>query len=215
MQTREGQKNMDVIISECKGSKIYHRPGCHYVEHISPIHRLIRSEKKVIRKGYCACKYCGGPDGLHRINRKALREAVAESKMVSFYDDTTSTFYIRTDIGFWKFFWKDESEGYLLYHLSTFDSNLSSEDLMHRHFHRQRDFSVTESMESIIKYIEAHDKAKKIIADDYRKLPKTTKKKKNYYKSAKKKAMRQESDRVDRLFALIASHAANSIILST
>lgn len=134
--------------------------------------------------------------------------------MKPFYDESTSTFYIRTDVGLWKFFWKEEACGYLLYHLSSFVPAIPTEDLMHRSFHRQGDFSATESIGSIINYIEAHDKAKKVIADDYRKLPRTTKKQKKYYKSAKKKARRQEADRIDRLFSLIANHAANSTILS-
>lgn len=205
---------MNVIISECKGSKIYHRPGCHHADSISPIYRKLCSEKRALKKGYCACRYCVGTAGLHRINRKVLKAAASGKKMEPFYDESTSTFYIRTDVGLWKFFWNEEAYCYLLYHLSSFDPTLPTEDLIQRSFHRQGDFSPTESMGSIINYIEAHDKAKKIIADDYRKLPRTTKKQKKYYKSAKKKAKRQEADRVDRLFSLIANHVANSSILS-
>ena len=208
------EQDMDVFVSKSKGSKVYHRPGCHYIDRISIYYGKICSERRAIRNGYCACKYCGGTAGLHRMNRKALQKAAAGTKLETFYDDKTSTFYLRTDIGFWKFYWKDEADGYLLYHLNAFDPDTPTESMTQGHFHRQKDFAANESIEKIVKYIADHDRAKAIIADDYRKLPKSTKKQKKYYKQAKKRAQREENDRVDRLFALIANHSANISPLS-
>ena len=148
------------------------------------------------------------------MNRKALQKAAAGTKLETFYDDKTSTFYLRTGIGFWKFYWKDEADGYLLYHLNAFDPDTPTESMNQGHFHRQKDFAANESIEKIVKYIADHDRAKAIIADDYRKLPKSTKKQKKYYKQAKKRAQREENDRVDRLFALIANHSTNISPLS-
>ena len=42
------------------------------------------------------------------------------------------------------------------------------------------------------KYIIKHDEAKKIIADDYRKLPQNTRKEKKYYEIARKRDHRQK-----------------------
>ena len=87
---------MDVFVSKSKGSKVYHRPGCHYIDRISIYYGKICTKRRAIRNGYCACKYCGGTAGLHRMNRKALQKAAAGTKLETFYDDKTSTFYLRT-----------------------------------------------------------------------------------------------------------------------
>ena len=61
----------------------------------------------------------------------------------------------------------------------------------------------TESMQRVVEYVAAHDRAKQIIAVDYRQLPKTTKKQKHYFRVAERKAKRQQAKRLDSLFAMI------------
>ena len=70
-------------------------------------------------------------------------------------------------------------------------------------FHRQADVKPARAIESIIEYIIAHDKAKVIIMDDYRKLPKATKKQKKYYYAAERKQRRTDTRRIDFLFAAL------------
>ena len=73
--------------------------------------------------------------------------------------------------------------------------------------HRQRDMKSTASFEKILNYVIAHDKAKVIIQNDYRKLPQSTKKQKKYYEIAKRKEQRREirrvRKRIDELFSMI------------
>lgn len=70
-------------------------------------------------------------------------------------------------------------------------------------FHRQIDVKATESMEKIVDYIAAHDRAKATIMNDYRKLPRSTKKQKRYYEAAKRKDKRNAVRRVDDIFAVL------------
>ena len=66
----------------------------------------------------------------------------------------------------------------------------------------------TESMEKIVEYIIAHDRAKITIMDDYRKLPKSTKKQKKYYKAAERKDRRNAMRRLDSIFASLEQSQA-------
>ena len=70
-------------------------------------------------------------------------------------------------------------------------------------FHRQVDVKATESMEKIVEYVAAHDRAKVIIMDDYRKLPKTTKKQKKYYRAAERREKKRTRERLDSIFATL------------
>ena len=62
--------------------------------------------------------------------------------------------------------------------------------------HRQSDVKQFTSPNSIIQYIIKHDEAKKIIAIDYRNLPRNTKKEKKYYEIARKRDHRQKHRRL-------------------
>lgn len=67
-------------------------------------------------------------------------------------------------------------------------------------FHRQKDCAPATSLNKIIFYIAKHDKAKQIIKDDYKKLPKSTKRERKYYNHAKQKMKKRESrDKMYRL----------------
>ena len=60
----------------------------------------------------------------------------------------------------------------------------------------------TDSLVKLVEYIDAHDKAKVVIQDDYHNLPRRTKKKK-YYKQAERKVKREAVKRMDTLFAML------------
>ena len=115
------------------------------------------------------------------------------------YNKKTDILYIRTEIGLWKTFWRGNI-GLVLYHLNRFDKNKSTEQLSHAAFHRQGDVPPTAALEKILAYIENHDRAKQIIADDYRKLPQRTKKQRKYYRQAESRNRRQQ---INRVFAIL------------
>lgn len=114
--------------------------------------------------------------------------------------ETRDLFFL-SDIAFWKIHWNKENE-FVLYHLNSqeFDSKKTACELSQGHFHRQSDVPVGESLGTILFYIQTHDRAKKIIADDYRKLPRRTKREKHYYQLAKEKDV---YSRKKRLFDLL------------
>jgi hypothetical protein len=59
------------------------------------------------------------------------------------------------------------------------------------------------SLVKLVEYIDAHDKAKAVIQDDYHNLPRRTKKQKKYYKQAERKVKREAVKRMDTLFAML------------
>lgn len=52
-------------------------------------------------------------------------------------------------------------------------------------------------------YVSNHDKAKEIIADDYKKLPQDTKKQRKYYRTAERKSKGRQIRRVDSIFLML------------
>lgn len=86
---------------------------------------------------------------------------------------------------------------------NTFDANTDYQDLIRGEFHRQKDVKQTDSLVKLVEYIDAHDKAKVVIQDDYHNLPRRTKKQKKYYKQAERKVKREAVKRMDTLFAML------------
>ena len=80
-----------------------------------------------------------------------------------------------------------------------YDRTKTFEALMHDVFHRQSDVPAYESLLKHVNYIVEHDRAKRIILEDYKKLPQRTKKQKKYYKKAEQRARRLQIMRVDML----------------
>ena len=76
---------------------------------------------------------------------------------------------------------------------------------MHDEYHRQTDVRADESLLKLVHYIEEHDRAKRTIIEDYKKLPQRTKKQKKYYKRAEQKARRMQIRRVDMLLDSLKS----------
>ena len=65
---------------------------------------------------------------------------------------------------------------------------------------RNNRFEDPKEKERYVNYILDHDNAKKIMATDYRNLPKQTKKQKKYYNQAKKRERKKSTRRVLELF---------------
>lgn len=184
-----------------KRHRIYHRLGCIYAKRIKPDNKIELSAEQARRRNYHECKYCAGLAGDVKVHKDSLATWEWKHKMQFAYQKTTDTFYIQTEVGFWKIFVKEDFGKYLLYHRNTFSKEMNFRQAINGDFHRQKDVVPTESMEKIVEYIIAHDRAKLIIMDDYRKLPRTTRRQKKYYKAAERKAKKRELYRVNFLFA--------------
>ena len=204
---------MKVVLNDAPGHHVYHIPDCHYAKRITPYRYTETSSKKARKKGYHGCKYCCSSTGLARIKNKNLQAAIGDRNLDGRYLAEIDAYCLKTEIGFWKFTWDEHEQGYRLYHLNDFNPKLPFQELIQWRFHRQSDVPVTPSMEKILNYVEAHDKAKKIMADDYHKLPQKTKRERMYYRKAEKKERRKAYARLDTLFALISQGADNRLVL--
>ena len=191
---------MKVIISDHSRAKVYHRVGCPHAVRIMHKHRMDIPVTRADALGYRKCKCCGNLRGSIRALTVSPEKLGEGRNMDVSYNKKTDILYIRTEIGLWKTFWRGNI-GLVLYHLNRFDKNKSTEQLSHAAFHRQVDVPPTEALEKILAYIENHDRAKQIIADDYRKLPQRTKKQRKYYRQAESRNRRQQINRVFAIFA--------------
>ena len=204
--------DLSVVVSIGSKTRVYHRPGCPYEKRIYDKYRMRLSVKRAHKKGYHACRFCGSMRGFFRVYGKEFTNMADGLGAELRYD--LNTFFVRTDEGFWKFFWFDDACGFVLYHRNSFCRDWSFESMMRGNYHRQKDVKATVDPRVLIQYIAAHDRAKKTIADDYRKLPRSTKKEKQYYQAAKNRDRRKQVRRVERLFELLASGANNRELLA-
>lgn len=186
-----------------KKNKIYHRYGCVYARRIKLDNRKEMSVEVAERKHYRACKYCAGLRGDVNVHKTAFATWSKKRNMQFNYQKPSDTLYIQTEVGFWKVFLKEELGKYLLYHRNTYFTEMSFNEAIQGNFHRQSDVKATESMEKLVEYITAHDRAKVIIMNDYRKLPKSTKRQKKYYKAAEHRDKKQAMRRLDSIFAAL------------
>lgn len=182
---------MKVTLSTTSRSKVFHLGGCPYDNRIRYVNREEVSRTEAVYMGYRACKYCSTMRGYHHVNKWYLDQKTGKCGAQFTLAADTDTLYIRTDNGFWKIFVKPGMQ-YKLYHLNKFDTSLTTGQMMHGKYHQQKDVKPTASPNSIIQYIIKHDEAKKIIAEDYRKLPQNTKREKKYYKIARNRNERQK-----------------------
>lgn len=186
-----------------KKHRIYHRCGCIHAQRIKLENREEMSCEIAEQNHYYACKYCSGLRGDVKVH-KAVFERRTKKNHVNFrYNNEINTLYIWTEIGFWKVFEKEELGEYVLYHRNVYSAEINYREAIDGAFHRQLDVKATESMEKIVDYIVAHDRAKITIMDDYRKLPRRTKKQRKYYKAAERREKKKAIRRLDSLFASI------------
>ena len=165
--------------------------------------RFVISSEQASKRKLCACQYCCGLRGIMRVYKDILAKWETKYDISITYDKNSDRIYVKTDIGFWRIYLRNDDNQYLLFHRNKYDSSIPYEVAISGNYHRQKDVKATQSLQKIIEYIAAHDKAKMIIADDYHNLPRKTKRQKKYYKIAKKKAARKQAKRMDMLFAKV------------
>lgn len=183
-----------------KKHRIYHKTGCIHGRRIKKSNRIQLTMKQAEKHGYRACKCCEGLKGDVRI----LKRKYKTRQDVNFtYLKPENELYAATPIGFWKICVQRRTGDYLLYHRNFYKTGMSVKSAIRGEYHRQADVCGTKSLESLIEYIIAHDRAKVTIMDDYRKLPQRTRKQKHYYRVAERRNRRRAMHRVDRLFAML------------
>lgn len=192
-----------VYVSKRSRLKVFHEPYCPYAKRMIGKYKRNLTEEQARSRGYSECSWCGGIHGTY-LRMKAFPQAFPKdlSELGLSYDFENQAICFRTNIGFWKIRWDKKQAGYKLYHLNkeSFRKDKTDRELMKGWFHRQVDMSTTKKLGYILKYIVDHDKAKAIMEDDWRKLPKSTKQQRRYYRQAKKRERKKSIQRVDEIF---------------
>lgn len=189
---------MKVIVSDASRRMVYHRRGCIYADRMKVSHRMTLKMNDAVRHGYHECTYCGGMKGAVRVSKKQLDQTGYDIALEYLYDEKSDSLFIRTELGFWKIIYR-KGNGFSLFHCNQYDREKTFEAMMQDKYHRQSDVLPDESLFKLIYYVVEHDKAKKIILEDYKKLPKRTKRQKKYYKKAEQRARKLQISRVEML----------------
>lgn len=183
-----------------KRNRICHKMECMYAQRIKPDNWITMSLTQAGKRNFYECKYCAGLRGDVRIRESQL-DYYEKRGVKCTYLEKRDTLYMQTNVGFWKVFQDTKDGRYVLYHRNKYNPVMEFEYATHGEFHRQHDMKRTESLVKIIEYVLAHDEAKVIMMDDYKKLPRQTKKQKKYYKQAKHRERSRQIRNVDALFA--------------
>ena len=183
--------------------KVYHNKNCIHVNRIKDANKKELTLTQAKKKGYKECQCCHGMSGLLLENKTNIKEWKQNNDIKFYYAIKQRTLYVRTEIGFWRISMKRGTNLLLLYHRNNYHKNLTYAQAKAGGFHRQTELTETQSLQKVVEFIIRHDKAKLIIQDDYRKLPKTTKKQKKYYRFAEKKEKKKAMERLDELFEQI------------
>ena len=206
---------MDVEVSMAvpREKRIYHLQGCIYAKKIRPENRMTISKMKAEKKHYHCCKYCGGLRGEIRANKQIQRWQKKEHIQIDYVKQSDAA-YVRTEIGCWRIYYDNDTKKYKLYHRNTYSTDLTLDQSVKGRYHRQSDVKPEDSLHKLINYIVAHDKAKVIMKEGYRKLPHSTKRQQRYYRQAETKFRRQEKRRtsqiLDDLFRMIENENPRS-----
>lgn len=199
---------MEVIVSMISSNrkKVYHKPDCIYVKKMKPRNRMVLTESQARSHHFHSCKYCGGLKGEVRVYNP-FPDWEKQYHIAIDYAEKTETLYIRTEIGCWKIFCKEKLGKYLLYHKNIYRKEMTFGQIVRGEYHRQTDVSPTSSLHHLINYIVEHDRAKQIMEEDYRRLPKKTARQRKYYRQAERRVKRRERRqmelRISQLFASI------------
>ncbi len=190
-------------MNSSKNRKVYHKLSCMYAKRIKKDNCMVLGPEHAERLGYCECKFCAGLRGEIKTGKQKMKSYEKKYDVSIVYREETDTLYVKTDVGFWKIYLNKQSKKYVLCHRNYYDKEIPFETAIYGGYHRQHDVKEMQDIHCLIEYISKHDKAKVVIRDDYRKLPKATRRQKKYYHQAERKVKEQETKRIDDLFLLL------------
>ena len=87
--------------------------------------------------------------------------------------------YVLTDMAAWKIVFFDRKQCYKLFHCPFGGKKMTMEQAKKARYHRQVDAGENSHPAKYLKYIAGHDRAKKIMEQDYHLLPQRSNKRKN------------------------------------
>ena len=107
---------MLVVISDRNKEKkiIYHLPECKYAKMIKTENRFVISSEQASKRKLCACQYCSGLRGIMRVYKDILAKWETKYDISITYDKNSDRIYVKTDIGFWRIYLRNDDNQYLL-----------------------------------------------------------------------------------------------------
>lgn len=197
---------MEVIVD--KNNQICHKPDCSTIQFIEEEYKENMTLKEAENYHYNKCKTCLGFGEYIKSQKSYFPSWEQKYHIQIFFNELERFIFVKTNISFWKIYLNYDFNKLQLFHLSELSEEISFhemslDELKNAKFHRQMDVRPTDSLGKIINYIGEHDKAKQIIADNYKKLPTNTKRRKKYFKRAERREKWKEMQRLDKLFELI------------
>lgn len=183
-----------------KAKRVYHKSGCIYEKRIQVANKMSGSKEIAEQNGYRECKCCAGLGDEVKVSTPEIAGWTCKEDVEVIYEERTDTSYVITEIGAWKIF-RNRHGKYVLFHMNKYLKGMSFYEIKRAAYHCQSDVKATDLFGRIMNYIIDHDRAKLIIMDDYRKLPRKTKKQKKYYRQAERRHKRKQRFRIDAVFA--------------
>lgn len=177
-------------------SMIYHRPGCKYINKISPGNMIVMPREDSRYEGRIPCKHCNTMSFLYAQEQKTIRWNEADRGMEFKYKD--GILYVKTAMGCWKLVYSKNQEQIALYHRNARQKALDFNHPEQSRYHQQRDQLYFRNIALALNYIYDHDKFR---AAEKRGDKKIHYKNEKYKKQAKKREKRAALRRVDRIFA--------------
>ena len=192
--------NNERIVSMGTNSKIYHKPGCRYVERIKYENRMYLPRQDARAEGYHVCRYCNSMNHHYSAEQYALDYYEHKKKMEFKYID--GILYVKSQIGCWKLVYIRKEEKIALYHRNTVARELDFEKPQFEPYHRQEDKLFCSSIEGCLHYIFEHDRYKETVARGEKVMHFSSKK---YEKREAKAQKKRQIRKVDYLFRLLES----------
>lgn len=190
--------NNERIISVSTDSKIYHKPGCRYVDRIKYKNKMSLPRHDARAEGYHVCRYCNSMNH-HIKGERNILDYYEQNKNMQFkYID--GILYVKSEIGCWKLVYIRKEEKIALYHRNTVVKALDFEHPQNEPYHRQEDKAYCYTIAGYLDYIYEHDKYKAALQRGDKVIKFSNKKYERYAVNAKRK---KQNKRVDYLFRML------------
>ncbi len=187
---------------------IYHHMQCPYVKRIRKTNRGRKTKYTLEKAGYRPCKCCNS--ARYHVKREAYTlHNYTEFKGIT-YRCIGNSVYVKTPVGYWRLKYLPREEEFLVLHGNRADREYDLDQMVHAHYHKQKDNPYASNLMDAFIYIYKHDKFRQeeeAAGGDVSKFQIDKKYEKAYLRSAKKKKRR----RVEYLFRQIEREDAGML----
>ncbi len=192
------ENNSKVIVSLSGKSKVYHKIGCHHIDHMKMWNMMEITKGEAEASGYRICRCCNGMNHHMRTEDGVIDFYKRKRNMEFRY--INGVLYVKTPIGCWKLVYTRGGQRIVLYHRNYGLSRLNFDKPQYDEYHRQQDVPHSDSIAHYLNYIYEHDRFKEAVRTGEKIIVYSSKKNK---KRADKSMKKYEQKRVDYLFRML------------